>query len=220
MLFATLHHHLQQHNTPLPRSIQDNLYVDNIASGCKTEQQAIQYLQESRPLLSSAGFKFRAWTSNCDALNKRAQEGGIASDSQPVNVLGLLWNTRTDQLSLMTDDKSEYHFKPTSDHQAWGIKDTCKLFDPLGIASPVAVRAKIFLQTLWQLRADWDQPLDTGLQDKWNTILSDLQQLSALSMKRRYFQAFIREGKQLHVFADASMKDEGVWYSSLPNQWK
>ena len=71
MLFATLHHHLQQHNTPLARSIHTNLYVGNIVSGCETEQQAIQYLQESMSLLSSAGFNLRAWTSNCDSLHRK-----------------------------------------------------------------------------------------------------------------------------------------------------
>ena len=101
MLFATLHHHLQQHDTPLAQNIQANLYVDNVVSGCETEEQAIQYLEEARSLLSSAGFNLRAWTSNCESLNKNAQEGGIASDSHLANILGLQWNTRTDQLSLM-----------------------------------------------------------------------------------------------------------------------
>ena len=91
MLFATLHHHhhLQQHNTPLACNIQANFYVGNIVSGCETEQQAIQYLKESRSLLSSAGFDLRAWTCNCDPLHKKAQEGDIASDSHIANVLGL-----------------------------------------------------------------------------------------------------------------------------------
>ena len=55
MLFATLHYHLRQHSTPLSCNIQANLYVDNVVSGCETEQQAIQYLEEARSLMSSAG---------------------------------------------------------------------------------------------------------------------------------------------------------------------
>ena len=90
------------------------------------------------------------------------------------------------------------------------LKDTCKLFDPLGITSPVTVRAKVFMQTLWQLRIGWDEPLDTALQEEWNIILTDLQQLSGLAINRRYFQAFITEEMQLHVFVDASMKAYGA----------
>ena len=66
------------------------------------------------------------------------------------------------------------------------------------------------MQLLWQFRVDWDEPLDTGHQEEWNTILTDLQQLSTLSINRRYFQAFVKEGMQLHVSADASMKTYGA----------
>ena len=48
ILYTILHHHLQQYNTPLSCNIQANLYVDNIVSGCETEQQAIQYFEEAR----------------------------------------------------------------------------------------------------------------------------------------------------------------------------
>ena len=159
-------------------------------------------------LLSSAGFNFRAWTSNCDPLNKKAQEGGIASDSHIANVLGLQWNTRTDQLSLVPRVNITLDQALITKRQV--LKDTCKLFDPLGIASPVSIGAKIFMQLLWQLRIDWDEPLGTDLQEEWNTILTDLQQLSSLTINRHYFQAFTTESVQLHVFADASMKAYGV----------
>ena len=66
------------------------------------------------------------------------------------------------------------------------------------------------MQVLWQLHIDWDEPIDSGLQEEWNTILTDLQQLSGLTIDRYYFQHFTREGIQLHVFADASMKAYGA----------
>ena len=87
------------------------------------------------------------------------------------------------------------------------LKDISKLFDPLGIASPVSVRAKCFMQMLWQRRVDWDEPLDTSLQEEWTTIIRDIQ----LNYLRRYFQqGFVREGTQLHMFADASTKAYGA----------
>ena len=59
ILFATLHYHLQLYDTPLSNTIQSNLYVDNIVTGCKTESQAIQYFQDARAMMSSAGFNLR-----------------------------------------------------------------------------------------------------------------------------------------------------------------
>ena len=100
ILYAILHHHLQQYNTPLSCNIQDNLYVDNIISGCTTEQQTIQYFEEARSIMSSAGFNLRAWASNCESLNRMAQDDKIATSSHLANVLGLQWNT-TRHASIM-----------------------------------------------------------------------------------------------------------------------
>jgi len=159
--------------------------------------------------MSSAGFNLRAWVSNCESLNQKAQEAGVSSDSHLVNILGLLWNTRTDQLSLMPNANITMDRPLITKREV--LKDTSKLFDPLGITSPVSVRAKLFMQMLWQLHVDWDRPLDTGLQAEWNTIISDIQQLSEISINRCYFyQGLTREDLKLHVFADANIKTYGV----------
>ena len=34
-----------------------------------------------------------------------------------------------------------------------------EVFDPLGLASPSIVRAKIFIQELWTMGLDWDEPI-------------------------------------------------------------
>jgi len=65
ILYATLHHHLQLYNTPLSHDIQWNLYVDNVISGCTTDEQ---YYHEARAIMSEAGFNLRAWASNCQQL--------------------------------------------------------------------------------------------------------------------------------------------------------
>ena len=54
MLDAILHHHLQQYNTPLSyyNNIQETLNIHNIISGCATEQQAIQYFEGVRSIMS------------------------------------------------------------------------------------------------------------------------------------------------------------------------
>ena len=144
MLFSILHHHLQQHDTPLAQNIQANLYVDNVISCCGMEQQAIQYLEEARSLLSSTGFSCRAWTFNSESLTKKVRESGVTSDSHLANILGLQWNTKSDQLSLVPRVNITMDRPLTTKREV--LKDTSKLFDSLGIASPVSVRAKLFMQ--------------------------------------------------------------------------
>ena len=126
MLFATLHYHLQQHSSPLSHNIQANLYVDNIVSGCETEQQAMQHFEEARSLMSSAGFNLRGWASNCKSLNRKAQKVGIANGSHLANILGLQWNITTDHLSLMPKVNITMDQPMITKREV--LKDTLKLF--------------------------------------------------------------------------------------------
>lgn len=68
------------------------------------------------------------------------------------------------------------------------LKEASKLFDPLGIASPVSVRAKVLMQKLWQLHVEWDEPLDATVKEEWSAILTDIQQLPKLNLKWHFFQ--------------------------------
>lgn len=101
ILYATLYHHLQQHNTPLSNDVQTNLYVDNVISGRATEADAVQYYHDARAILSEAGFNLRAWMSNSQQLRVIAEQDKTIDTSTPSNVLGIHWNAMTDQLSLI-----------------------------------------------------------------------------------------------------------------------
>lgn len=209
ILYAILHYHLQQYNTPLSCNIQANLYVDNIISGCITEQQAIQYFGEARSIMSCAGFNLRAWASNCESLNRMAQDNKIASSSRLTNVLGLQWNTTTDQLFIAPKKIHMADKQLTTKRQV--LKDASKLFDPLGIASPVSVCAKLFMQKLWQLHINWDEPLSVNNTEEWSAIISDIQHLSKLTIERQFFKTgFPSIDVKLHVFADASTRAYGA----------
>ena len=92
------------------------------------------------------------------------------------------------------------------------LKDACKLFDSFGIASPVSVRAKLFMQKLWQLHIKWDEPLNTTATEEWAAIVrDDIRQLSTLTIERRFFKTGIFSNSvALHVFADTSTRAYGA----------
>ena len=64
MLNATLHHHLDKHNTNIAQDMKENLYVDNLISGCDTEVDAVAYYEEARSTISQGKFNLRSWASN------------------------------------------------------------------------------------------------------------------------------------------------------------
>jgi hypothetical protein len=43
-----------------------------------------------------------------------------------------------------------------------------KIFDPMGLISPVLMKAKIWLQQSWRLTKDWDEELPRELQEAYH----------------------------------------------------
>ena len=77
--------------------------------------------------------------SNCESLNRKAQDDNVASSFHLTNFLGIQWNTTTDQLSIASKRIHTADKQLTTKRQV--LKDASKLFDPFGITSPVSVRA-------------------------------------------------------------------------------
>ena len=157
--------------------MQINLYVDNLITGCDTENAAADYYKEARAIMSSGKFNLRSWSSNSNRLMANAIQDNAADGHNTVNILGLRWDPTTDLLSLVAKP-----FILTNNHLVTKrevLQATAKIFDPLGFISPVVtvVRAKIFLQTLWQHKVGWDEPLNDDLAKDWTEIASNLQNL-------------------------------------------
>ena len=96
MLNATLHHHLNNYNAPVAEEIKENIYVDNVISGCDQELEALAYYKEARSIMNEANFNFHSWSSNSSSLRDKAEKDGTADTNEIVNILGLKWDLSTD----------------------------------------------------------------------------------------------------------------------------
>ena len=209
MLYATLYRHLQCYNTPLSHDIQANLYVDNIVSGCETELAAIQYYNHARLIMSKAKFNLRSWVSNSPQLNLITHQENTADSTVLANVLGIHWDTNTDKVSLIPKTTTLATVHLITKREV--LQDSSKVFDPLGLAVPVTIRAKLLMQTLWQKHLEWDEPLEPELCEQWHSIITDIKKLPQLHINRRYFSVtYEKHNVQLHLFADASTKAYGA----------
>jgi len=201
MLFAVLSHHLQQHNTNIAHALHSNLYVDDVITGCDTEKYALQFYEQACFMLGEARFNLKARASNSKLLIETTQRDGKSDEANPIKVLGMCWATTTDYLSLSL---KHLHHRTTTMTTKWEVlKNASKLFDPLGIRSPVSVCAKLFMQKLWHLHVNWDESLDAIVREEWTAIMDDIQKLSELAFNRRYFKKEF--SITLHVFADATI---------------
>jgi len=80
------------------------------------------------------------------------------------------------------------------------LKESSKVFDPLGLLSPVIVKAKAFMQSLWQCNLDWDEPLSDEDQQQWLEIAENIQEARCLQISRQYYQRYLTSTLQAAHF--------------------
>ena len=208
MLGAVLDLHLSKFDTPVALDMRSNVYVDNVLSGCQTEDELLTYYRQSRDIMTQAKFNLRAWSTNSHQLREIAIKDHTNDTNTTVGLLGLRWNTLTDTLSLSTRQLPPVNTIVTKRDV---LQTSSQIFDPLGWVTPVTIKAKLLLQEVWQAKLAWDEPLPSTIKDKWVAILDDLQELPQLMIPRVYFSS----GQQgmiitnMFVFADASTKAYG-----------
>ena len=170
MLHATIDLHLHKFQSPVSEDIQQNIYVDNILSGCDTEAQLVQYYTQARHIKSQANFNLWSWATNSTALQQICTSDKSIDNNTTVHALGILKNTSTDTLSLAPKPLplSNIVFERNI------LQDSSQILDPLGWATPVTIHAKISLQEVWQRKYSWDIPLDDDPTNRWLNIRSDI----------------------------------------------
>ena len=160
ILNATLLKHLSLNvNNPAADIIARDLYVDNVISSFQEEHELLTYFRCARDLMTKAGFNLRSWTSNSRKLRDHAQAENVLDKDRIVKVLGMLWNPDADEMSYVP--RPLVHSETLTKRSI--LKQTSKIYDPLGMLSPVTVRAKLLVQELWKKKFDWDMRLPVDI---------------------------------------------------------
>ena len=118
---------------------------------------------------------------------------------EEVKTLGITWEPSSDKFRFSVD------IEPND--TAWTrrriLSSIAKLFDPLGLISPVVVYAKKIMQQLALLQTGWDDPVPPQLETKWTAFHKQLHQLQELRIDPFAFTPQWTD-VQIHCFADAS----------------
>ncbi|XP_062538146.1 uncharacterized protein LOC134206445 [Armigeres subalbatus] len=189
--------------------ILEDCYMDDVLSGASTLESAKQLRNDIEGLLKKGMFPIRKWCSNDDEVlegvpyRDREQLVRIeeASTIDTIRSLGILWNPRSDQfLFWRNPDLVQLDEKVTKRSV---LSHIAKLFDPLGLISPVIVLAKSIMQQLWANSLEWDEPIEGELLNKWLVFQRSLMQLNEIEIPRC---VVAREACriEIHGFSDAS----------------
>ncbi|XP_068684812.1 uncharacterized protein [Montipora foliosa] len=93
------------------------------------------------------------------------------------------------------------------------LAGTSKLYDPLGVLSPVIILWKIIFQSVCKSKMGWDDPVEMFIHEQWLKLTQDLKMVGVVQLKRHYFHGKSLSELQsvpLHGFADASERAYGA----------
>ncbi|XP_046406924.1 uncharacterized protein LOC124171707 isoform X1 [Ischnura elegans] len=188
-------------------------YMDGVLSGDHEIHTALAKQKEVINLCMVGGFSLRKWHSNSSTLLQWLPQELLASEPKSLFandssfvVLGLNWQPSEDcfNFDVKIDQKVEQWTKRLV------LSKVAKLFDPLGWIAPVIITAKIFLQKLWLLKIDWNEPLPRTEAEQWETFYSYLPQITSIKVPRWLGYSATMNVIQLHGFADASKSTYGA----------
>jgi hypothetical protein len=115
-------------------------------------------------------------------------------------VLGLVWDTLTDSLGFRVENLEEFEFT-----RAGIASKVASIFDPLGTAAPLIVKAKIRLRSLGMKGVNLLGAVDESDESWWKCWFAVVLQLINTSLDRFLFPEENQiENSQLHTFSDAS----------------
>ena len=189
--------------------IENSFYVDDFFGGADNPQEAIALQEDTRSILSHAGFQHRRWrSSSSKVLEKILSEileplpnqklVDTHSASYP-KALGLIWDSREDTMATSVELPTAY-----SSTKRGVVSDIARTFDILGWLSPVILPMKVLYRKLWVKKLDWDQEVPDELKQQHEKWRSELHLLVEVRLPRHYFNKRKPLTVSLHGFSDAS----------------
>ena len=124
--------------------------------------------------------------------------------------LGIIWDDEKDvfifDFSQLVQEGRK--LKPTKRNV---LKVLSSFYDPIGLIQPIIISLKILMQRICKQKLDWDDVLTGKLLEEWEFVLSSLETIGTLSVKRRLESTNdIVISRELHGFCDASKQGYGA----------
>ncbi|XP_062714046.1 uncharacterized protein LOC134290850 [Aedes albopictus] len=182
-------------------------YVDNVLFGGNNLVEVRGLQRELISLLQRGGFHLHKWAANderlLDSIPEEDRDKLVkiedSSANEVIKTLGLMWDPVGDDFLFRA--QSDCNNPAPTKRQVLSV--IARLFDPLGLLSPVIVLAKVLMQKLWKNKMDWDDRLDEELLDDWRYFLNALPLAEDFRVPRRVISE--EEARiEIHGFADAS----------------
>lgn len=201
-----------RYEAELPKAaevIRTAMYVDDALFGADSIKDALEVRDQFTNLLSHADFHLHKWAANDPKLlTGISPESCYADDHQlsmktDLKALGMVFNPNQDVFKINYPNKEIQHWDKRSILSFIG-----SFFDPLGLAGPIVVRAKQFLQDLWRQNLDWTSPIPEEFLSKWIKFHKEILEMPTIQIQRHVMPT--KDQVEIIGFCDASSKSYGA----------
>ena len=195
-------------------ALENCIYVDNIVHAEDDEDKLANFYVQSRETFKKGNFNLRQWASNSKKVMEKAGKDDVAEKDTLIKVLGMYWDIDRDRYLFCSGFEWNGKFTKRS-----CLAFACKVFDPLGILSPITTRNKVFLQSLWKFLLKWDESFEflmgEELKRKWLHLVRETHVAMKCNFSRR---AVTTKAYEVHIFSDASQDSYGsvAYIRTLP----
>lgn len=158
--------------TEAATAIRTSIYVDDYLGSASTIKKGVRTALDVQKVSEAGDFHLRGWFSNSPEFMDRLQ-----ADARQVNVnklthtlwaddtelvLGVVWRPPTDTLGFRLSRTENVIFT-----RIGLLSNIAALFDPLGVASQITVKARIRLRQLDTRGLKWTDPIADEDRDWW-----------------------------------------------------
>ena len=213
LLGGVINQHLDTWDNQHPeliKEIRDGLYVDDLMTGGETVEITAEKKVITTEVFKDASFTIHKWHSNApklEAINGSPCEEELTYAKQQLGgakpsegkLLGLPWDRDQDMISVILQ------ITQTETTKRGVLSHLAKIYDPLGLASPVTLIGKQLYRDICDDKIPWDTQLPGPLLKRWKHWNSTLtENLTVPRTLAPYHQAI--SSLELHAFGDASAK--------------
>ena len=188
-------------------AVKRNFYMDDLLTSKPNSDEATHLAKQLIGILATGGFRLTKWMSNSRDVLVAIPSSEVACNTVDPDrkelphgrALGVKWCVEQDLLCL-EPVKSEF---PNTKRGI--LSATSSVFDPLGLATPYVMKAKLIIQELWRRHIEWDEELPDDILQRWQSWKDGLKTSQIIAVPRWYgFHYDECQNVQLHVFCDAS----------------
>ncbi|XP_068617432.1 uncharacterized protein [Battus philenor] len=186
--------------------IKNNTYIDDILYSANSLEKVIEAKSQLRKLLSLGSFETHKWSSNnglvlgdTPSTEQHFDEIELQKDSCSLKALGLHIVTKEDRFKMSCPEP----FNPNKVTKRDILSHVSKFYDPLGLVSPIIVKAKAIMQKIWSTGTDWNAVPPEDIKKEWIEFASSLAVMEPIYFNRN---VHVNDSDTVQIigFSDAS----------------